>query len=74
MGKLEVEAFLTMLATERKVAVSTHRQALSALLFLYKEVLAQDLPWLPEIGRPVPTKRMPSVLTAPEIGRLGLRE
>jgi hypothetical protein len=36
MGKDEVEAFLTMLANDRKVSVSTHRQALSALLFLYK--------------------------------------
>ena len=44
MGKPEVEAFLTMLANERKVSVSTHRQALSSLLFLYKEVLSQDLP------------------------------
>ncbi len=52
MGKPEVEAFLTMLATERQVAVSTHRQALSALLFLYKEVLGEELPWMQEIGRP----------------------
>ena len=67
MGRPEVEAFLTMLATERKVAVSTHRQALSALLYLYKEVLIQELPWMQEIGRPVPTKRIPSVLTRDEI-------
>jgi hypothetical protein len=39
MGAAEVEAFLTMLATERKVSASTHNQALSALLFLYREVL-----------------------------------
>lgn len=44
MGCPEVKAFLTMLATERKVAASTHRQAHSALLYLYKGVLAQDLP------------------------------
>lgn len=66
MGQLEVEAFLTMLATERRVSTSTHRQALSALLFLYKEVIRQDLPWLQEIGHPVPTKRIPSVLTREE--------
>ena len=54
MGKPEVEAFLSMLANERKVAASTHRQALSALLFLFKEVLGQQLPWLDEIGRPPP--------------------
>jgi integron integrase len=70
LGKPEVEAFLTMLATERKVAVSTHRQALSALLFLYKEVLGQELPWMQEIGRPVSSKRIPSVLTVPEVERL----
>ncbi len=70
MGKPEIEAFLSMLATERKVSVSTHRQALSALLFLYKEVLGQDLPWLDEIGRPQYKKRIPAVLTIPEIHRL----
>jgi len=70
LGKPEVEAFLTMLATERKVSVSTHRQALSALLFLYKEVLAQQLPWLEEIGRPTPKRRIPAVLTHAEIQRL----
>jgi hypothetical protein len=46
MGQGDVEAFLSMLATERKVSVSTHRQALSALLFLYKEVIDAQLPWL----------------------------
>jgi integron integrase len=68
MGRPEVEAFLTMLANERKAAPSTHRQALSAILFLYKEVLAQELPWLQDIGRPIPTKRIPSVLTREEVG------
>lgn len=43
MGAPEGEAFLTMLATERKVSTSTHNQALSALLFLYREVLMIDL-------------------------------
>ena len=68
MGRPEVEAFLTMLANDRKAAPSTHRQALSAILYLYKEVLAQELPWLQEIGRPLPTKRIPSVLTREEVG------
>ena len=67
MDQLEVETFLTMLATERRVSTSTHRQALSALLYLYKEVVQQDLPWLQEIGRPVATKRIPSVLTREEM-------
>jgi hypothetical protein len=43
MGTPEVEAFLTHLAVHEKVAVSTQNQALSALLFLYREVLHQDL-------------------------------
>lgn len=73
MGAAEVEAFLTMLATERKVSSSTHRQALSALLFLYKEVLGQDLPWLQDIGRPIPRKHVPVVLTREEVhAMLGL--
>lgn len=70
LGKPEIESFLTMLATHRKVSVSTHRQALSALLFLYKEVLGHDLPWLDEIGRPLVKKRIPSVLTVIEVQRL----
>ena len=57
MAQPEVEAFLSMLANERHVSVSTHRQALSALLFLYKEVIDQQLPWLEAIGRPVPKRR-----------------
>ncbi len=51
LGSSEVEAFLSWLANERKVSVSTHRQALAALLFFYGKVLCTDLPWLQEIGR-----------------------
>ena len=67
MGAPEVEAFLTMLANERQVSASTHNQALSALLFLYREVLAIDLPWMDGIKRPAHTKRIPSVLTKVEV-------
>ncbi len=67
MGRPEVEAFLSMLANKRRVSVSTHRQALSALLFLYREVLGQELPWLAEIGRPVTNRRVPVVLTFDEV-------
>jgi site-specific recombinase XerD len=67
MGGPEVEAFLTYLATERRLAVSSHRQALSALLFLYGKVLGQDLPWMSEIGRPVPHPRLPVVLSPAEV-------
>lgn len=70
MGAPEVEAFLTMLATERKVSASTHNQALSALLFLYREVLDIDLPWLENINRPSSPKRIPSVLTKDEVAGL----
>jgi len=67
MGAPEVESFLSMLANERKVSASTHNQALSALLFLYREVLAIDLPWMDGIKRPAHTKRIPSVLTKEEV-------
>jgi integron integrase len=67
MGQPEVEGFLMHLANERKVAVATHRQALSALLFLYKEVLSLNLPWMETIGRPQARRRLPVVLTVPEV-------
>ena len=49
MGGAEVEAFLTHLAVEGKVAASTQNQAQSALLFLYCEVPSQELPWLDDV-------------------------
>nr|QZL14096.1 integron integrase [uncultured bacterium] len=67
MGQAEVEGFLTMLATEKKVAPATHRQALNALLFLYRQVLGVELPWMQQIGRPPERKRIPVVLTVPEV-------
>jgi integron integrase len=70
MGAKQVESFLTMLATERKVSAATHNQALSALLFLYREVLEIDLPWLTDINRPTRTRRIPSVLTKDEVAGL----
>jgi integron integrase len=70
MGKPEVESYRTWLAAERQVSVSTHRQALSALLFLYGEVLDVELPWLAEIGRPRQVKRLPVVLNADEVRRI----
>ena len=70
MGQAEVEAFLSMLANERGVSPATHKQALSALLFLYREVLGCDLPWMQAIGRPPQRKRLPSVLTVSEVQAL----
>jgi integrase len=67
MAGPEIEAFLTMLATERKVSASTHNQALSAVLFRYREVLGIDLPWLDGIKRPANNRRIPSVLTKDEV-------
>ena len=67
MGRPEVEAFLTHLAAQRGLSVPSHRQALSALLFLYGKVLGQQLPWRDEIGRAVPQRRLPVVLSAPEV-------
>ena len=70
LGSQDVEAFLTMLATERKVSASTHNQALSAVLFLYREVLSVQLPWLENINRPAQKRRIPSVLTKDEVAGL----
>jgi integrase len=62
-----VESFLTYLAVERRVSASTQSQAKSALLFLYKEVLQEELPWLSGIVRAKQSRRLPLVLTAPEV-------
>jgi integron integrase len=70
MGAADVESFLTHLATECKVASSTHKQALAAILFLYRQVLDVDLPWLENIGRPSTPLRMPVVLSREEVARL----
>jgi integron integrase len=70
MGGPEVEAFLSWLVNERNVAVSTHRQALSALLFLYQKVLGLSLPWMEAIGRPRREPRLPVVLSVDEVLRI----
>ncbi|MDO9004059.1 MAG: integron integrase [Aquabacterium sp.] len=67
MAQVELEAYLAWLANERQVSASTHKQALSALLFLYRQVLRMDFPWLAEIGRPKSTRRLPVVLTPTEV-------
>jgi integron integrase len=70
MGALEVEAYLAYLSNEGNVSASTHQQALSALLFLYKEVLGIDLPWLENLSRPKKPKRLPVVLTVTEVKKV----
>ncbi len=67
MGAAEVEQFLTYLAVQGKVAASTQNQAKSALLFLYKEVLAVELPWLDNVEQAKNPKRLPVVLNRDEI-------
>ena len=54
----------------RHVAASTHKQALSALLFFYGKVLGVDLPWMTEIGRPRTKRRLPVVLSPDEVARI----
>jgi len=70
LGGAEVEAFLSELVNERHVSASTHKQALCALLFLYREVLDRDLPWMQRIQRPVVRKRVPAVLTVEQVRML----
>ena len=67
MGAPEVEAFLTGLATHGQVAASTQNQALAALLFLYREVLGIELPWMDNIHRAKKPERLPTVLTPEEV-------
>jgi len=70
IGAAEVQSFLTYLATERHVAAATQNQAKAALLFLYKEVLGVDLPWLDEVVGAKQRDRLPVVLTPTEIRAL----
>lgn len=70
LGEVEVTAFLSDLAVRRRVAAATQNQALSAVLFLYKEVLGQELGWLDSIQRATRPPRLPTVLTREEASRL----
>jgi integron integrase len=65
-----VEAFLTGLATRDHVSASTQNQALSALLFLYREVLRIDLPWMENVVRAKGSRRLPVVLSKGEVTML----
>jgi integron integrase len=70
LGKVEVTAFLSDLAVNRRVAAATQNQALSAVLFMYKEVLGQELGWLDGIQRASRPPRLPTVLTHDEVARM----
>jgi integron integrase len=69
-GPIEVQAFLSHLASAGRVAASTQNQARSALLFLYKEVLGTQLPWLDDIDSAKRPARLPVVLNRDEITRV----
>ncbi len=70
MGAAEIETYLSHLAVKRDVSASTQNQALAALLFLYKQVLKQELPWLDNVVRAKRPQHMPVVLTRDEVQRV----
>src|SRR5438034_525100 len=66
MGASEISSFLSYLATERHIAASTQNQALSALLFLYREVLDKPIDWIDDVERARKPQRLPVVFTKAE--------
>ncbi len=70
LGGPDVERFLSQLATEGQVAASTQNQALAALLFLYREVLGIELPWMENVVRARRPQHVPTVLSREEVQRL----
>ena len=70
MAEEEVAQFLTHLARDRDVAPCTQNQALSALLFLYKEVLKQEIGWLEKVERAKKPPKLPVVLSRMEVKRI----
>ena len=70
MGKPEVEAFLSYLTVTRRVSPSTQNQALQAILFLYLKVLEKELPWLDDVIRAKPKRKVPVVLSVEEVAGL----
>ena len=70
LGKRDIEAYLSNMATVRKVSSSTQNQALAAILFLYREVIPVDVPWLNDIVHAKRPKKLPVVLTPREVGQL----
>ena len=70
LGAPEVEVFLSHLAVDRKVSASTQNQAMQALLFLYRQVLEVELPWLENVTRAVQPRRLPVVLSRAQVRAL----
>src|SRR3954447_16873163 len=73
MSEVEMSEFLTHLARSGNVSASTQNQALSALLFLYKEVLKQEIGWLQNVERAKKPARLPVVLTRDEVHKVFAR-
>ncbi len=67
MGAAEINEFLTHLAVERNVSASTQSQALAAILFLYRDVLGEEVPWLNDLVRAPRRERVPVVLSRDEV-------
>lgn len=70
MGTVEIRAYLSHLALERQVAASTQTVALSALLFLYRQVLQIELPYIDNIERAKRPERLPVVFTRAEVRQI----
>jgi len=70
MGEAEIRAFISHLAVEGGISASTQTVALSALLFLYRDVLKQQLPYVSNIERARKPKRLPTVFTRDETRRI----
>ena len=70
MGAAEISAFLTHLARIGNVAAATQNQALSALLFLYQQVINQEVGWIDQVHRAKRSKRIPTVLTRDEVHKI----
>lgn len=63
----QIEVFLTISISVHHVSASAHKQALSAILFLYKEVFQVDFPWMQQTARPQTEQRLPTILTTLEV-------
>ena len=70
LGEAKISAFLTDLAVNKHVSASTQNQALSALLFLYQQVLGIKLDWLDDVVRAKRPKKLPVVLSQDEVERV----
>ena len=67
MDESDVSRFLTYLAVKKNVAASTQNQALSAILFLYREVIKKEIGWIDDVARAKRPQRVPVVFTKDEV-------